>query len=91
MSKKKELTEDQIIELTHVGVYTYVSVPDVPALPDGWKWDPELEAEYMDDPPVFVYAAPSKLLEARVDMVERAHKVEAAYKAMLRKEKEEES
>lgn len=91
MSKEKELTDDQITELGNVGVYHYVSVPDVPDLPDGWSWDPELEAAYMAEPPVFVYGDPSKLLAARVDIVERAHKVDAAYKAMLRKEKEEES
>lgn len=93
MSKEKELTDDQLAELKHIGDYHYPSAygPHVPALPDGWRWDPELEAVYMADPPVFVYGDPSKLLAARVDIVERAHKVDAAYRAMLRKEKEEES
>ncbi len=90
--KEKELTNDQLAELKRIGDYHSPSTygPHAPALPDGWRWDPELEAAYMSEPAVFIYADPDKLLAARVDIVERAYKVAAAFRAMLCKEKEEE-
>lgn len=87
MNKEKELTDDQLIELGRVGDYPDGSVPERPALPDGWSWDPELEAAYSEQS-VFVYGDPKKMVETHVDIAERAHKVDAAYRAMLREEKE---
>ena len=86
---EKELTDDQLIKLGRVGDYPAGSVPERPDLPDGWVWDPEIEAVYLNDgPAIFVYADPKKMIEARIDIVERAHKVDAAYKALLREEKD---